>query len=285
MIIVILPVLVGLGVAGVFLMRRGRKIGGGEPRCAGCGYIVVGLPAPKCPECGADLSRPGAVVTGGRLPPGCLARSIGWTLLCLVGLVVFVNLIWRNFGMPMMPQVRDKFDTVTFYQPKSNGYQSIAVIANTHQMVYGNGADPPPNDLRIDLTLSDGTHRVLAIDGSTLRFRDSPVPGSVPLDSPALVDWLKKASVHGEDDRLAREMAQTVDEVRRVAATGPQVSNTEFMGMGGSSGSSSYPAPWAGWIPFIFGATVWVVGLATIALRPQSARSGLHLEPTPDRPG
>src|ERR1700722_12836682 len=133
--IVILPVLIGLGVAGVFLMFRGRKIGGVEPRCAGCGYIVVGLPAPKCPECGADLSRPGAVVTGGRLPPGRLARSIGWTLLCLLGLVL-LQAIWWRFIIPMMPQVLDKAETVTFYQPKSNGYQSIAVIANTHQLAY-----------------------------------------------------------------------------------------------------------------------------------------------------
>ena len=60
--------------------------------CAACGYIVRGLPGMTCPECGADLSRPGGVLTPRALPP--LSRMwllFLWTVIFGLG---FVAMEW-----------------------------------------------------------------------------------------------------------------------------------------------------------------------------------------------
>jgi hypothetical protein len=72
-----------MGVTCLLWLPLGRRVAGTEPRCAACGYIVHGLPAPTCPECGSDLAGPGAIVTAGRLLPGRLARSIRWSMFCV----------------------------------------------------------------------------------------------------------------------------------------------------------------------------------------------------------
>jgi len=58
----------------VFGILRARRIAlenriSAEPRCAQCGYPVVGLPSPVCPECGGNLPDVGI------LPAGKLARN------------------------------------------------------------------------------------------------------------------------------------------------------------------------------------------------------------------
>src|SRR3954466_10734287 len=45
---------------------RGRRVGD-APSCAACGYSLVGRSSDRCPECGADVSRPGSVVYGQRV--------------------------------------------------------------------------------------------------------------------------------------------------------------------------------------------------------------------------
>ena len=42
-----------LGVATMRFVSRWRRVGGAEPgRCEHCGYLLRGLPEPRCPECG-----------------------------------------------------------------------------------------------------------------------------------------------------------------------------------------------------------------------------------------
>lgn len=69
-----------LGVVLWLWARRGRRIGT-SPTCRWCNFDVAGSwPAsPTCPECGAGLKRPGAIMTGQRRP-----RPVALTLAYLM---------------------------------------------------------------------------------------------------------------------------------------------------------------------------------------------------------
>ena len=51
-----------LAVGGLWLaLGRRRRRPTGEPRCAHCDYILIGLPSNRCPECGTLIDGPGAL--------------------------------------------------------------------------------------------------------------------------------------------------------------------------------------------------------------------------------
>ena len=68
-------VLLVLGIALMLEGYRPRRIGE-APHCARCDYLVGGLQAPRCPECGADLSGPRAIIKGDRDVKAISAASI-----------------------------------------------------------------------------------------------------------------------------------------------------------------------------------------------------------------
>ena len=64
-------------VLGVALMREGyrpRRVGD-SPHCARCDYLAGGLQTARCPECGADLSTPRAIVKGDRTTRPPIGRA------------------------------------------------------------------------------------------------------------------------------------------------------------------------------------------------------------------
>jgi hypothetical protein len=268
---------VAIGLACLRWLPRGRKVGGAEPRCAACGYIVHGLPAPVCPECGSNLSRPNAIITTGRLPPGRVARSIAWSAFCFLAVFIPATAIWGIFIVPRLPQVRNSSDVVTLSRPVSGAYQSIEVRAHTHHTAYPGDPDPPPDRLNIGLTLSDGTIRVLTVDPATLHFRDTSVSGSLmsstPLDANSLIAWLKSAGVQGEETQLKREMSIAMAQLHLIITPtqiGQPVSSIDFGSFGTSSSGSSNPLPWTGFVPLLLAAIVWAFGLIRILRRPSN---------------
>ena len=58
---------------------------GNLPRCARCGYPAVGLPAPRCPECGASLGVAGAIRTKSFHRRWRLALLLLWGAVILIG--------------------------------------------------------------------------------------------------------------------------------------------------------------------------------------------------------
>ena len=96
--VALLILLLLAGVAGVGLTAiglRGRRVGD-HPHCRQCGHDLFGTPGDICGECGADVSRPGAVVTGVRERRGRLLAG-GLALLLVGGLpLALVALTWAR---------------------------------------------------------------------------------------------------------------------------------------------------------------------------------------------
>jgi len=273
-----------IGVVSLVWLPRGRKVAGIAPRCAACGYIVHGLPAPMCPECGSDLAKPGAIVTTGRLPPARLARSIGWSIFCLLAVLMPVNTMWQAFVMPAIPVVHDSSRSVTLLSPESNSYRSINLSSHTHALVYRNQPGPLPAELKFELTRSDGTNRALLIDAATLHFRDSSALGramsATPLDADALVLWLKSIGIQGTADQLNKEMSKAMTLVHQ-AVSGAAQSYSSGDGFAGVAGSSSgftlSPLPWVGRAPLFAAAIVWCIGMIWVLRKMPKAGGDSHM--------
>ncbi len=275
---------VAAGVACLLWLPHGRKVGGIEPRCAACGYIVRGLPRPLCPECAADLAKPGAIITTGRLPPGRLARSIAWTIFCVVAVLMPVGILWQSFVMPALPLVHDGSQSVTLFSPESKSYRSIALHVRTHALVYRYQPDPLPSELKIELTRSDGTSRALAVDVATLHFHDTSAPGSAiesgAIEWDALVWWLKSVGVQGGADQLKGEMSHAMTLVHQFVS-GPvkeYSTGTEFKGVASVGNNFTLQSlPWVGSAPLLVAAIIWCIGMIWIIRKPSKAGGDSHM--------
>jgi len=270
-----------MGVTCLLWLPLGRKVAGPEPRCTACGYIVQGLPAPTCPECGSGLARPGAIIANVRLLPGRLARSVRWSMFCAFAIVIPFAAVWLTLVMPAMPQLYDCSELVTLSQPASKGYQSIAVRAHTHAW----SPDPHvlPGDFSIELTRSDGATRTLAVNPGTLCFRDPSIAeserSSRNLDADSLVWWLKSNSVPGGTGQLNREMSVVSTQVRYVLSRPPNYDDNSARAFiervpGGfrraepSSNGSTGPPPGVSFTPLAIGVIIWGIGMSRIARKP-----------------
>lgn len=79
------------------LWKFGRRRGGdGEPRCGKCGYLVRGLSALNCPECGADLREVGIT----RTAPVMLWWQVTlWTIGCFAAALAAAGATQLCFGL------------------------------------------------------------------------------------------------------------------------------------------------------------------------------------------
>lgn len=89
--LLLLGVLLALGavLAGADFYRalRGRRLGG-APFCRRCDYNLTGVAASQCPECGAALSDPRAIVRGERVRSNGRAITSGIILALLLGVLI-----------------------------------------------------------------------------------------------------------------------------------------------------------------------------------------------------
>jgi hypothetical protein len=112
---------VGVAFAFRWVARRSRYAVADADTCARCGYIVHGLPSATCPECGSDLSRPGAVrPRGWRTTMPRDWWIVAWSAAFWLGFWA-VNAAWFN----RLPEVRQFEMTVTLSRPYSEAFESI----------------------------------------------------------------------------------------------------------------------------------------------------------------
>jgi hypothetical protein len=175
-----------------------------------------------------------------------------------------------------MPEVRNSDSAITLSSPSSKGYQSIEIHAVAHGNAYQNDPDPPPGDLQIKITDASGMLHELVVDPETLHFRDASSPAgtlsTTPLDVDALVAWLHRARVSGNEDQMRREMEVVMTQARQEASR-PSIHRVQsmggFAGMGSSSSSSRVPLPWARSAPMFAVALIWCVGIIRILMTPR----------------
>jgi len=80
--------LAALWVTGAWLLFTGLRPQrlGSTPFCRRCGYNLTGLSGSRCPECGADVTQPGAVLVGERVVRrGRVAVGLAALLLAMAG--------------------------------------------------------------------------------------------------------------------------------------------------------------------------------------------------------
>lgn len=265
--------LVALGVFCFLWLRRGKKLPGNEARCAKCMYIANGLPTPICPECGSDLATPGAVVVGGKLPASRLARSIGWSLFCLLTVGLLLACAWAVLSATVLPEVSDQSSTITLYWPASKAYKNIEIEVKSHGVIFRHNSSPLPRQLSVKIIRNDNTPRTLLVDPSNLHFCDPAVAGSTfgsaPLDEIALASWLRSSGVKGDDKLIAGEMAVTMNhlELLRVPKVGAMaIVGTVFGGSGSGSTGSVRPLEWLALLPIGFLLLLWGIGMWRILI-------------------
>ncbi|HEX8913987.1 MAG TPA: hypothetical protein VF796_16685 [Humisphaera sp.] len=102
-----------------------------EPRCGGCGYIVLGLESMTCPECGEDLRRVG--IDAGQRRGAGVGRGLSNGAIAFVIVVGWSVLVWtaaRSAGNWLErhgPRVRTVNFNAVLSGPRSGAYDAIKV--------------------------------------------------------------------------------------------------------------------------------------------------------------
>ena len=160
-----------LGFIALLLMRRGWRPArvGTTPHCARCDYIVGAIETARCPECGANLSLPGAVRHGERP----VRRGLG-----------FVGLFLGVLSLALLAfALTPTFQGIEWYQ-----YAPLGWVLKDYQSQLNATSTPGWNELERRLSANKLTikdqHRVIdaylsSLEGDPTRI--SSRPGTVLL--------------------------------------------------------------------------------------------------------
>jgi hypothetical protein len=265
---VMMLLLIPLGIACLVWAFRGRRGYTGEPKCAVCGYIVVGLPSAVCPECGADLSAPGAVVrAGSRQPRGIWVRLAGWTAFCLLTLYIICVMAWAMM-MPLLPLRNLITGSATLGSPHSGAYNAIDV--NWSAVRYGRviGTLGLVDTMSITVRLFNQHTRTITIDDKahTYQYRDAQGVNHSggPLTVDVLLQWLQWPGNASDNTPGVRgEMINVMDVLQYARGNLPSASTTSrtFGSLSISSGSRVGRGSWVQYVPTEATAAIWLFGV------------------------
>lgn len=213
-----LELLIGLAVlaGGLVLLGRGWRGArrGDEPHCRRCGYALVGIASDKCPECGAGLADPGAVVRGERVRrPGLVWAGAVLTLLGL--------------GVLLVPSL-GLLDRVNWYAWQPTGW----VIDDLESGLSAGAAGKAGRawgelQRRAKSGGLGGPHRGRLV-GVVLAHQGAAGPIALPAVAQPMIDWLGGEVVAGrvtdaQRDRFFRQSLRLTLTVRPTVALGDPV--------------------------------------------------------------
>ena len=197
--IVITAVLALVAAVGRWLARRSRSRVFWEDRCAGCGYIVQGLPGHVCPECGADLRRAGAV-----LPPGVVPGiSVNWIFVLWTAAFGVAYVVVDGLWLSDMPDVYI-VEASGHYENSKFGYDGFS--ANYKGEMY-RGA-PVSGRLEVVLHLRGGSEARMVVDPVTWAYHTTAGPVQVAAQSAFGTDALDQIELKTADRYLRDTIRQ-----------------------------------------------------------------------------
>lgn len=258
---------------GIVITRVRRSSATTTPRCRRCEYPVVGLPEPRCPECGSDLWAPGAVLHGPRRRPLVWMLLVLWT--ALVPTVAIALVKWN-----LIPYaVRRTERSVVFErdEPTTADLQ-IVIEAESDTLRFDTSSllsDPFPG-LRVTVENQPATQ--LLVRTSDMRCLPPSAarnanPTWVPFDEQAVVQWL--TDVHQAPDPNALLPAFIYEQVHALGTVG-YVDRTNVLASSGhgyavwhrsaASVRTVRPPGLMAVYPYVF-ITLWTLGAVYIVRR------------------
>ncbi|HEY7115998.1 MAG TPA: hypothetical protein VH475_05410 [Tepidisphaeraceae bacterium] len=248
-----------------------------DPTCVACGYIVTGLPGTTCPECGADLTRPDAILQPRAVPP--LPR--GWLI------VLWSAVFWLGYGvvdwawLSAIQRVYIIDVNRRFEDPMSRAYHRVSMGFKgeeyRRQPLHGEA------DLTLELTLDQKATPKLTVEVTTntcLIQMDGTSPAhETAFGSDAVMAWMTRCGVDVKRPGVRREAETIVEAVRSAAIDGGFPSDGFSNGGGGYSTDArpTRPVQAARWA-FVL---AWLAGAAWLWRRRDRAWRGLFVRAAP----
>lgn len=190
-----LIVVTAIAIACLATYRTFATRGRSGLRCPGCGYPTVGLPEPRCPECGRDLSAL-ENVTNNALP----IIVAGILLVIWSSVVVIVG--YRVAAAGALPRYVDRQSLFTVYEATPSATSDFRVIVSATRTGWYLHHDDAENDPyeRVCIAVEGATAPPLEVRAADMHCRSSAAgatqdTGWVPLDMQSLAAWL--ANVRG----------------------------------------------------------------------------------------
>lgn len=260
--VILLVSFVGLGVFCLWASRSYRRVNDTEPRCDRCGYIVRGLPSPTCPECGSDLSPPGAIrFPGEQFPSGRAARLAGWSAFCLLAFLPLATVLWEPVRR-RLPHHESGSGNTDVGRPASQAYAAVSLRWSFDRYVYA--YSDRPDHLVIQLTCNDGRQRTLDVKGPSLAYRYHDALGAQqsegPLTREVLLEWASQAGIATDDTYVRLELKVVASMAQYILGGGPGGGSAKglFGSWRGGSSSSRRDPRWYGYVPLGFTGVVWL---------------------------
>ncbi|MDB5332169.1 MAG: hypothetical protein JWP03_3320 [Phycisphaerales bacterium] len=274
---------VTLGVVHRKWAARPPVVIGREPRCGQCGYIVRGIATFICPECGSDLREVG-IDTGHARQPAWVSTtilSILWTILLLPVAAWATGVI--EDALPRWSRVTH---TASLQTPTSGTYLTLLVNASTIVRI---DAVPSvgflPSDATTELVTLQGRSSLLTMNLQTGAYSYKTIQGTTvqstgPVDTQALLVWMKAAGVDTTNPSTAMEAAELLlslrEQPRSAGGTWGESSSgnihSHFRDGSNNWSGTRFRKPWpTGLLVFCWFA-LWLAGLRWIMRRIGSMR-------------
>jgi hypothetical protein len=229
-----------------------------EDTCAKCGYIVRGLTRPTCPECGADLAVPGAIVTPEQSirPALGLVVRIGCWLVLMIVFAVLVQVLWID----RMAEIFTITTSREYSKPASQAYNAVDIVT----VAQLSARQVRSGQTSISVKSLDGKTASIQFDAVSDMYQGRAV------DAPTVLQLLRSLGINTADPQVVREAEVIVNSATGYTGSGGSVTPGNCFGRARvRSASLGRPNRIArfGMYPIV---AAWVIGTGVLLNRSRS---------------